>query len=154
MASINSWIFIFIGAIVTGVSYFMYDDLWAFIYVGAAFIAYGIIKTLINRKNKKDEKTLEKEFNIPNKASLNVAQKYLSRPENAAHQNIIQQNPNQYYSQHNPQHIPLQKTHPYNPQQYQHPDIQHQHTPIICHNCGNGLRIHDNFCPHCGKRQH
>jgi hypothetical protein len=175
MASINGWIFILVGAVVAGVSYFMYDDLWAFIYVGAAFIAYGLIKALINRsRNKKDEKALEKEFSLQKMPQLNVAQKYLGKApvQNSPHHNMGQQNINYQnagYGVHNPNQVHAQQ-HMYNPAQFQHQGIPNQHVqphaqanyahrvhnpaPIICPSCGNGLRLHDNFCPHCGKRHH
>ena len=70
MKSINGLIFIIVGIIVAGFSYFMkQNNLTVFIYIGIGMIAYGIVKLIIQRAlyggSKKDNKRMEKMMSQP-----------------------------------------------------------------------------------------
>ncbi|MBN2457768.1 zinc ribbon domain-containing protein [Candidatus Woesearchaeota archaeon] len=158
MASINGWVFVVVGTVIAGMVYFFIPDMLLFEYIGIGFIAYGAIKLVLKRiKGKTQKKDL-----VQNNRQMH---NYNMHDHHNSEQKNSQAN---RYDHNQPHHTKkyAQDTHENN---YSHNSIRagmqqslshgnatnnqnYQHV-IYCRRCGNRLRLHDNFCSHCGTRQ-
>jgi hypothetical protein len=137
MVSINGWAFMFIGAGMAFVAYFLVDELWMFTYIGGAFFAYGLLKVIINRLRRPRKKKAHDTY--PEYAHSGQEPDHRAyRPGQQQHPHYALSPQSQYQHQATSHHQKAQQS-------------QHQH-PLYCRSCGARLRLHDNFCPHCGLK--
>ena len=52
MGDIHGGVFFAIGAVLSGVSYFLGEKYKLFMFIGLVFMAYGVVKVFINKKSK------------------------------------------------------------------------------------------------------
>jgi len=136
MTKIHGIAYILVGAIVSFVSWKInFNNLIIFFYAGIAFGVIGLFKIFIDlaRKNEDSKKQAnEKQHHIRHAGGQNA--------QNMRNSANIQSHPRAQSATHVQQHNQKQ-AHPHNQtkQQYKR-----------CQNCGNTVRMHDNFCPNCG----
>lgn len=148
MAKISGWWHLGIGLFILTVSLIIGDGLLAFAFVGGGMVLWGMGKLFIARmKNPKNDigKAPSKHhaYDHSHNQMHNRRPGHINPNHTPHHQHINTDNQNR--QQH------AQDQHNYHNQQY---NQQQAHQPKIffCRGCGNRLRLHDNFCSHCGMK--
>lgn len=145
MAKISGWIFLGIGILFTGLSFYVNsaqntNSMTIFIYLGYAFIAYGIAKILVKyiMKKNKNEKKLNKELPEDKTKWHRNNQKNNSNKHSQNNINMNSHNSNQNTNNHIKN----------------NPESNDMNGYIgLCARCGTPMRKVNVYCHRCGMKQ-